>query len=143
MHPDDWPRTGREYDEAIASGAPGYQSDFRMQDTDGVYRWRRNRGRIQRVGGRPVRIVGALLDIDDERRLLEELREGADRMELAEAVAGFGVWQVHLNTNVMSLSAGAALLYGFERLRLQMPRTVLSERIHHDDRHIAIEAMQR
>ena len=88
-----------------------------MLGADGVYRWRRNCGRVERAGGNVVRVVGALLDIDDERRLLEELREGADRMALAEDVAGFGIWRLDLPTNVMSLSPGAAYLSGLGRRR--------------------------
>ena len=140
--PLDMPRADEEYKAAIAKG-DSYELELRVLDADGVYRWRRNCGRVERAGGTVVRVVGALLDIDDERRLLEKLREGADRMALAEDVAGFGIWRLDLSTNVMSLSPGAAYLSGLGRQQIDIPRSLLSERIHADDRRLVVEATRR
>jgi PAS domain S-box-containing protein len=140
--PSDMPRVHEEYVAALAR-SDSYELELRVLAADGVYRWRRNCGRVERVNGEVVRVIGAFLDIDDERRRLEEMRAYADRMALAEDVAGFGVWRLDLRTNVMSLSPGAAYLSGFERRALEIPRPMLSERIHPDDRHVAVEATQR
>jgi two-component system, sensor histidine kinase and response regulator len=140
--PLDVPRAHEEYVAALAH-ANSYELELRVLAADGVYRWRRNSGRIERVNGQVVRVVGAFIDIDEERRRLGELRENADRMALAEDVAGFGVWRLDLRTNVMSLSPGAAYLSGFERCALDIARPALSERIHPDDRHLAVDATLR
>jgi PAS domain S-box-containing protein len=140
--PLDMPRVTEEYHAAITR-SESYEIEMRVKAVDGAYRWRRNCGRVERVNGTVVRVAGAFIDIDDERRMLEQLREGAERMALAEDVAGFGVWRLDLRTNTMSLSPGAAFLSGFERRALEIPRPALSERIHPDDRHVAIDATER
>jgi PAS domain S-box-containing protein len=142
VHPDDAARARSEYDSAVASG-DSYQMEFRVRTPEGRYEWRRICGRLQRRDGRTVRVIGAFLDIHDERRLLDQLRENADRMALAEDVAGFGVWHLDLRTNLMSLSPGAAFLSGFPRAALEIARTTLTERIHADDREVPVEATRR
>jgi two-component system, sensor histidine kinase and response regulator len=142
VHPDDATRAKTEYEDAVA-GRDTYQTEFRVRTAEGPYEWRRISGRLQREGGRVVRVVGAFLDIHAERRLLDQLRENADRMALAEDVADFGVWQLDLRSNLMSLSPGAAFLSGFDRAPLEILRTTLSEKIHPDDRQLPVEATRR
>ena len=142
VHSDDLQRSHTEYERAVAGG-DSYQMEFRVRTADGLYEWRRICGRVQREGGRIVRVIGAFLDINEERRLLDQLRENADRMALAEDVAGFGVWQLDFRKNTMSLSPGAAFLSGFDREPIQIQRTTLSEKIHPDDRQVPVEATQR
>jgi PAS domain S-box-containing protein len=142
VHPDDLSRTQTEYAKA-AAGDDSYQMDFRVRTAEGVYEWRRICGRVQRDGTRIVRVIGAFLDIHDERHLLDQLRENADRMALAEDVADFGVWQLDLRSNVMSLSPGAAYLSGFTRERLEISRPTLAEKIHADDRQLPVDATRR
>jgi PAS domain S-box-containing protein len=142
IHPDDVARANTEYEKAVA-GSDTYQMEFRVQTTEGHFEWRRICGRLQRDQGRIVRVIGAFLDIHQERRLLDQLRENADRMALAEDVAGFGVWHLDLRSNMMSLSPGAAFLSGFSRAPMAIDRPALSERIHEEDRHQPMEATRR
>ena len=142
VHPDDVARANAEYERAVA-GSDTYQMEFRVQTAEGHYEWRRVCGRLQREDGRIVRVIGAFLDIHQERRLLDQLRENADRMALAEDVAGFGVWHLDLRSNTMSLSPGAAFLSGFPRERLDIERQLLFARIHADDRDEPMEATRR
>jgi PAS domain S-box-containing protein len=129
IHPDDREQAVREAREGQA-----FQSEFRVRAEDGTYRWRRNRGRVvESRNGEPIRIVGAIIDIHDEKVLLEQLAHNADRLALAEDVAGFGIWTRDLATRRMTLSAGAAALSGFEPRAMEVPGTQVTERIHPDD----------
>src|SRR6185503_16958755 len=111
IHPDDRDMALRE-----AREGHGFQSEFRVRIEDGSYRWRRNRGHVEFKNGERVRIVGAIIDIHDEKVLLELLAHNADRLALAEDVAGFGVWESDVGSNILTLSAGAAALTGFDRV---------------------------
>jgi PAS domain S-box-containing protein len=64
-------------------------------------------------------------------------------MALAEDVAGFGIWQLDLRNNTMSLSPGAAFLSGFDREPIEIARPALAEKIHADDRQLPVEATRR
>jgi len=102
VHPDDAARASTEYEKAVA-GSDSYQMEFRVRSADGRYEWRRICGRLQRDGDKVAGVIGAFLDIHEERRLVDQLRENADRLALAEDVAGFGVLHLDLRTNTMSL----------------------------------------
>jgi PAS domain S-box-containing protein len=132
IHPDDRDAADRAVRESIASGE-SFQCEFRVRMPDGSYRWRRNRGRVDTGDGRSRRVVGAVTDIHDERLLLERLGEAAARMALAEDVAGFGVWELDVASNVMTLSAGAAVLSGFEHRSMQVTGADIAARIHPED----------
>jgi PAS domain S-box-containing protein len=143
VHPDEARLATTSYDDAIAGGDT-YQMEFRVRTAGGAYEWRRLCARLQRdAAGRIERVVGAFLNIHDERRLLDQLRENADRMALAEDVAGFGIWQLDLRSNVMALSPGAAFLSGFDREPIVIARPALAEKIHPEDRPVPVEATQR
>ena len=82
---------------------------------------------------------GTARDASDPAQLVEEqvsaerLAEAAARMSVAESVAGFGVWELDTASGVMTLSAGAAALSGFERRNMQVPAAEVRARIHPDD----------
>jgi PAS domain S-box-containing protein len=128
IHPDERDRALREANEGN-----GFQQEFRVRVEDGTYRWRRNRGRVELKNGQRVRIVGAIIDIHDEKILLEQLARNVDRLALAEGIAGFGVWDADLGRDVMTLSAGAAALSGFEHRPMEVSGADVMKRIHPDD----------
>ena len=61
------------------------------------------------------------------------MAESAERMSLAENVAGFGVWELDIASGMMTLSAGAAALSGFENREMQVTPTEIAARTHPDD----------
>jgi PAS domain S-box-containing protein len=133
IHPDDRSAAGEAFEVARSSNT-GFESEFRVRQPDGSYRWRRNLGRIESVEGRAERVSGTIIDIDEEKLMLEQLGRNAERLALAEDVAGFGVWEFEVATGTMTLSAGAAALSGFERCAMQVTGPEVAERIHEDDR---------
>ena len=132
IHPDDRSAAVEEFMQATSTGT-GFQSDFRVRMADGSYEWRRSCGRRETAAGAPPRVVGAFIDIHEEKLILDQLAKNAERLALAEDVAGFGVWELDVTTNAMTLSAGAAALSGFERAAMQVTGEQLVARIHPDD----------
>jgi PAS domain S-box-containing protein len=142
IHPDDRDSAVADATSALASGT-GFESDFRVRMSDGSYRWRRNRGRGETDGAGRQHMVGALIDIDNEKRWLDELDRNAHRMTLAEDVAGFGVWEVDVATGLMTMSPGAAALSGFERVAQQRSGPEVLARIDPEDQPKVLEVVQR
>jgi signal transduction histidine kinase/DNA-binding response OmpR family regulator len=132
IHPDERAVAEIAASEGIANHV-NFQFEFRARQPDGSYRWRRNRGRAEYDGGRAVRVVGALSDIHDEKVMLERLAEAAERMSLAEHVAGFGVWELNIASGLMTLSAGAAALSGFEHRDMEVSPAEIAARTHPED----------
>ena len=96
-------------ENAIKEGGE-YRVEFRIVLPDGTRRWCRSQGRVDFLGEQPVRMIGAIIDVTKEKTMLEQLRESAERMRLAEEAAGFGVWEVDLLTQTITLSEGMLAL---------------------------------
>jgi PAS domain S-box-containing protein len=83
-----------------------YQTEFRLTQLDGTLRWCRSQGRVEFDGDTPLRIIGAIIDITEEKLMIERLRESADRIRLAEQAAQFGIWEADTATDTMTISEG-------------------------------------
>ena len=110
IHPDDRRISGEAVRLSIENGKD-MQSEFRVILPDGKHRWCRSRARVERTAGRVTRMIGALIDITKEKAMLEQLHRSAERMKLAEGAAAFGIWEVDILANTMTLSEGMLPLH--------------------------------
>jgi PAS domain S-box-containing protein len=73
MHPADLPNTLTVWNESIRSGTP-HQAEFRLRRRDGEYRWFLARAEpVRDPHGRVERWFGTCTDIDESKRLAEQL----------------------------------------------------------------------
>jgi len=73
IHPDDHSHVGADVQAHLERNVP-YDSEFRLKTPRG-YRWFRSQGMAERdAEGRPIRFAGSIADIDDRRRMEQELR---------------------------------------------------------------------
>jgi PAS domain S-box-containing protein len=80
-HPDDRERVAAAYRRSYDPASGGlYQVEYRVIDPDGGERWVSARGRaLFDSTGKPVRMIGVTLDITEEKRREQELRESQER----------------------------------------------------------------
>jgi PAS domain S-box-containing protein len=87
LHPDDVEETRRVFQRALETGIP-YRTFFRLRRLDGVYRWFDVRGDpLRDKDGQIVSWYGLLFDIDDSRRMSEELRQTRSKLSRAMQLA--------------------------------------------------------
>jgi len=80
VHPDDRERVSRNMNAAVESGDEHWSSEYRFRRADGSYANVYDRGYILRDPARkPLRMIGALMDISTLKRTEEALRESQDR----------------------------------------------------------------
>jgi PAS domain S-box-containing protein len=77
IHPEDAPGISEAIRRAVEEGDP-YSEEFRIVRPSGEVRWISTHGRVLREGDRPVRMLGATIDVTERRAAEEALRE-ADR----------------------------------------------------------------
>jgi PAS domain S-box-containing protein len=130
IHPDDWGATSKAARSGIAEKG-SFRTEFRTLRPDGSYRWCRIEGRAKGAGQPPQRVIGAIIDITEEKVMLEKLQESITRLDLAEEIAGFGVWEVDHATKSITISRGMARLTG--RPDEAPLRMSLEEWLHADD----------
>jgi PAS domain S-box-containing protein len=69
VHPDDRWLLAEGSDRAFATGEP-YSVEFRIVPEPGTIRWRRSTAQVQFVDGKPARLIGASIDITNEKEMV-------------------------------------------------------------------------
>jgi PAS domain S-box-containing protein len=73
IHPDDLERTSAEIAASIRSGTP-LETEYRLMRKDGVYHWHLAKSRAHLdPSGQVIRWFGTLIDIEDQKRAIQEL----------------------------------------------------------------------
>jgi PAS domain S-box-containing protein len=90
LHPEDSEATVRAWMHAVATGQQ-HEVQYRLRRWDGAYRWFRVLGQPLRDGeGRVTRWYGLLIDIDDRKRMEDDLRDTQSRLSRASQTATVG-----------------------------------------------------
>ncbi len=109
IHSEDWKPEAAQR-EMAETGT--FRTEYRVIKPDGTHRWCRIEGRGKDGGPVPERVIGAILDITEEKAMLVKLQESAARLSLAEETAGFGIWEVDHIAGTVTISCGMARLTG-------------------------------
>ena len=92
VHPDDHDEVMRETRHMVESDTI-FGMEYRIRRPDGEVRHVRERGIVTRdATGRARRVNGVLQDITEEKEAAEQVKQSAQRMQLAAAAAGIGFW---------------------------------------------------
>jgi diguanylate cyclase (GGDEF)-like protein/PAS domain S-box-containing protein len=84
----------------------------------------------------------ALVDMSEQRRMEAQLRASEERMTLALAAVGDGVWDWQLSKGEMQFSTGFEEVCGFSSDELGHQMSDFTARIHPDDKPQAIQKLQ-
>jgi hypothetical protein len=87
VHPDDRARVAAGLDTAIGSGAEAWRDEYRFLKADGSYLSVFDRGFIQRRDGKPLRMIGTMVDMTERLNAAEAIRESESRFrQIAESL---------------------------------------------------------
>jgi PAS domain S-box-containing protein len=75
LHPDDRDRVVRGIHAVIDGGGDAWHDEYRFRRADGTYARVLDRGHIHREAGRPVRMIGSMLDLTERLAAEQALRE--------------------------------------------------------------------
>ncbi|MCX7322275.1 MAG: PAS domain S-box protein [Hyphomicrobiales bacterium] len=99
LHPEDRERAEHQFLDMLEGKAERYSSEYRIiRPNDGEVRWIAAEGRIERDrNGRPVRMVGAHIDVTDRAQAREMLRESEERFRLIADSAPVPMWVTRMD----------------------------------------------
>jgi PAS domain S-box-containing protein len=94
LHPDDRARTERQFLDAVKGTGEQYSSEYRIiRPSDGQVRWIATESRIERTpDGKPLRLIGAHIDITDRAVAKGLLQESEERFRLIANSAPVPMW---------------------------------------------------
>jgi PAS domain S-box-containing protein len=93
LHPEDFERMKAYVQSYLHSPSSSFRNEFRMKHKDGSYRWILATAALNYdATGKPVRLMGAHVDITERKHKEEALRQSEDILQKAQNVAHIGSW---------------------------------------------------
>ncbi|MES2716203.1 MAG: PAS domain S-box protein [Pseudomonadota bacterium] len=95
-------------------GSGLFQGEYRIFGFDGKLRWIRKRGVLERgPDGRPLRIVGALLEVSEQHRIQQQLHDDANRRRVMIEQSRDGVVVLNTDGSVDEANQAFAQMLGY------------------------------
>jgi hypothetical protein len=116
----------------LTAGGGEFETTYRVQAADGAVRWVRDRLQVVRdASGRPTRLDGCLVDVTEQRRAEEALRQSEERFRALVEKSRDGIVLLDADATVRYAAPAIRTILGYE------PADVLGrsafEFIHPDD----------
>lgn len=125
IHPDDLKRVKLAV-AGILSGSEIFSKEYRLLRNDGGYRWVHASGRtILNDNDEPIKFVGMLVDITEQKRVQEQLR-------IAQVAGGIGTFEHIVGYGTVSVSEQFCRLFGLHPTKVLPVRTLI-DLIHPED----------
>lgn len=114
LHPDDKERVLGAVHRAVEEDLP-YAADYRIIRPDGSERIVHATGNMHRdKKGRPLRMVGAVLDITEQKRSEEELKEALTKLSALIEASPIAITFLDVNGDVILWSPAAERIFGWK-----------------------------
>ena len=138
VHPADRDRVDRKMNEFIAGTAQRWEDEYQLLQGDGSYAYVADRGfALRDPSGRALRLVGAIQNLTEKRRADIALQTSEERLRLALAATGLGIWDIDLVAGRQDWTPEVRQILGLPQNAVAGRRNFLPQ-IHPDDRdHIA------
>ena len=133
VHPDDLSRLDAVARRAFTSGEREFVLEFRIF-RHGQVRWIESRVLISyNEAGKPVRRLGAEIDVTERKQAEQALAERNIQLSLAAKAGLVGTFAYDADTEIMQISAGYAAIHGFPEGTTEIARSECLTGVHPDD----------
>ncbi|HVS51647.1 MAG TPA: PAS domain S-box protein [Opitutaceae bacterium] len=113
VHPDDRVSVAREIQSSVEA-EKNYETEFRAVRPDGETIWLFTNAVVLRDGGRPVRMLGATLDVTGRKRAELALRESEERFRALASHAPVGIFLTNSEGDCLFVNAAWCAMTGLE-----------------------------
>src|SRR5262249_7147176 len=134
VHPEDLPQLDVIARRAFANSDREFVIEFRVFRY-GQVRWIESRVLISyNEAGKPVRRIGAKIDVTERKQAEQALAERDIQLTLAAKAGLVGTFAYDADTEIMQISAGYAAIHGFPEGTTKIARSQCLAGVHSDDR---------
>lgn len=142
IHPDDQEQVVKKIYRIIDRGESNWSDFYRFRRADGSYAHVHDRGYTIQSGGKPVRMVGSMMDISRQLHSDKAREESEENLTFAIQAAQLGTWNLNPADKTALFNERCKELYGYPADN-DMYYERLVQFIHPDDRSRVIEAIGR
>src|SRR5215211_695401 len=134
IHPDDRSETVKTYLEAIENKKTDkWIKEYRYLKSDGSYAFVHDKAIILRnEEGKAIKVVGALQNIDVQKKTEEELKKSNERFLLSSRAASDAIYEWDITSNELYWGEGLQSLFGYQPREVNME--VWESLVHPDER---------
>ena len=132
----------RAFHHLMNEGA-AFDMELQLVKADGASRWVRVVGDAEWVDGKPVRMRGAIQDIDDSIRQRLALESAHERITIATDSGDVGVWEWNVGTNSLEWTPQMSKLYGIDPADKPLDFQEWVERVHPDDKDLVLDTLAK
>jgi PAS domain S-box-containing protein len=106
IHPNDFEESHRRLLDHLAGKLDRIDSQFRLRQPDGTWRWVHDRGRVveRDASGNAIRAMGAMQDVTQRREATEALKVSEQRFRDVVSSVGEFIWETDANLNIRFIS---------------------------------------
>jgi two-component system, NarL family, sensor histidine kinase UhpB len=134
LHPDDRERVERGIEAALESTATQWTDMYQFKCSDGQYKTIADRSTIIRdENGKPIRLVGTMLDITESAQRERSLTEALERYNVLMQATQDAIWDMNLITGQTYTNDTLQQLFGYDE-ELKDNDAWWNGNLHPDDR---------
>ncbi|WP_325166967.1 PAS domain-containing protein [Stenotrophomonas sp. S39] len=142
FHPEDRDRIDRNIHAVIDGDGTTWNGEYRFRRADGSYAAVLDRGAVLRdADGRPLRMIGAMLDLSGRKAAEAALAEGEERLRLATEAGELGLWDLDLVQNILLWPARTKAMFGISS-DAEVTFDDFRTGLHPDDRAATLAALE-
>lgn len=133
LHPDDRERVEEELIDDI-KGRKDFDTEHRIVLPNSGIRWVHAKGNtIRDENGKPLRMIGVVLDVTEQKLIEEALQRSERRLLLALDSGNMGIWEWDLETGRFEWSEGHFTLLGYKAGEVEPSYDAFRNRVHPED----------
>lgn len=133
IHPEDQDKVIKKIYSVIDQGKANWSDFYRFRKADGSYAHVHDRGYTIQANGKPIRMVGSMMDITEQLKSEQAHKESEENLKFAMQAARLGTWNLDPATKMLLFDERCLALYGNPEDELLSYEKLL-EYIHPEDR---------
>lgn len=145
VHPDDLATAEADLAAFLDGRAQLYSNEHRLRCADGRYKWVYERGKLveRAATGRPIRVIGNLIDIDRRKRAELALRQSEQLFREIFDHAPIGLALISLDLRFLDVNHSLCHMLGYDEQELLQLRSVdlVPPEIADEDRRLLAEGL--
>ncbi|MFT2007160.1 PAS domain-containing protein [Pontibacter sp. 13R65] len=135
LHPDDVAHTRQKITAAIEANSMFWAGEYRYRKANGTYANVLDQGYIiYNYSGKPVRMVGTMIDLGRQKAHESKLKESNERFELIARATNDVIWDWNLVDNTIWWNDGFKNLFGYTEEEIEPTAISWKSRLHPEDK---------